>query len=101
MAANPHIRMIIVNDPTNPTGAKWTRTELTALANILKQDRFKHIVIVSDETYGDLVFNDEPMWLHVADEELAKRTVCIFTGAKCLGGAPSLRAGITLIIYLY
>ncbi|MCP5546877.1 MAG: pyridoxal phosphate-dependent aminotransferase [Akkermansiaceae bacterium] len=54
-AMTPATKMIILNTPSNPTGAVYTREELLALGEIaLEED----IVILSDEIYEKLVYGD-------------------------------------------
>ncbi len=48
--------MIIINSPNNPTGAVYTRDELAALGEIAVSEE---IVILSDEIYEKLIYNDE------------------------------------------
>ena len=48
-------RMIIINSPNNPTGAVYSQAELEALAEVaLSED----IVILSDEIYEKLIYNE-------------------------------------------
>ena len=54
LRTNPRIKILLLNYPSNPTGASYTKTELEALAEILK----KHdIFVVSDEIYSELTYN--------------------------------------------
>jgi aspartate aminotransferase len=53
-AITPNTRVIIINSPSNPTGAVYTREELAALGEVL----VKHnIVIISDEIYEKLIYD--------------------------------------------
>ncbi|QQL45873.1 pyridoxal phosphate-dependent aminotransferase [Sulfuriroseicoccus oceanibius] len=48
-------KMVILNSPSNPTGAMYSRSELEAIAEVaLSED----IVILSDEIYEKLVYGD-------------------------------------------
>ncbi|GAB4336038.1 MAG: pyridoxal phosphate-dependent aminotransferase [Calditrichia bacterium] len=47
-------RVIILNSPSNPTGVVYTKEELTALAQILKD---KDIWVISDEIYEKLIYD--------------------------------------------
>ena len=54
LRTNPRIKILLLNYPSNPTGASYTKTELEALAEVLK----KHdIFVVSDEIYSELTYN--------------------------------------------
>ncbi len=54
-AMSPRTKMIILNSPSNPTGAVYTAEEMLALGEVaLEED----IVILSDEIYEKLVYGD-------------------------------------------
>jgi aspartate aminotransferase len=54
-AITPKTKWLILNSPSNPTGAGYTRTELRALADVL----LKHpqVWIMTDDMYEHLVFD--------------------------------------------
>lgn len=53
-AVTPRTRLLILNSPSNPTGAVYTRTELEALVAVA----VKHnLYILSDEMYEHLVYD--------------------------------------------
>ncbi|MDD3371855.1 MAG: pyridoxal phosphate-dependent aminotransferase, partial [Alphaproteobacteria bacterium] len=49
LAANPDAKCLILNSPCNPTGAVYSREELQALANVLKD--YPKVVVISDDIY--------------------------------------------------
>ncbi len=51
-------RMLILNSPSNPTGASYTRAELQALGAVLAEH--PDIVIASDDIYEHIQWADEP-----------------------------------------
>lgn len=53
-ANSPRVRGLILNSPSNPTGATYTRAELAALADWATQHG---IWIISDEIYSRICFN--------------------------------------------
>lgn len=53
-AINPRTRMLILNSPSNPTGAVYTRAELEAIAQVCVRHR---ILILSDEIYEYLLYD--------------------------------------------
>lgn len=57
-AINDKTRMVILNSPSNPTGAVYSEKELRALADVL----VKHpdILIVSDDIYEAIVWDTKP-----------------------------------------
>jgi aspartate aminotransferase len=53
-ALTPRTRVVVLNSPSNPTGAVYTRAELAALAEVVAgQD----IRVFSDEIYNELVYD--------------------------------------------
>jgi aspartate aminotransferase len=55
-AITPKTRWLILNSPSNPSGAAYTRAELKALAEVLL--RHPHVWILTDDMYEHLVFDD-------------------------------------------
>ena len=53
-AVTPRTRAIVLNSPCNPTGAAYTKEELTALAQVAVKHDF---IIISDEIYGELTYD--------------------------------------------
>lgn len=49
-------KVLILNSPCNPTGAIYDRDELAGLAKVCKK---YNILIISDEIYEKLIYNDE------------------------------------------
>ncbi len=75
-AITPKTRLFLLNSPCNPTGAAYTRAELTALGKVL----LKHprIVIGTDDMYEHIYWAEEPFCsLVTAVPELYDRTVTI------------------------
>jgi aspartate aminotransferase len=52
-AINYRTKAVVINSPSNPTGAAYTRKQLQALAEIAAE---KKLTIISDEIYEDLVY---------------------------------------------
>lgn len=67
-------KMVVINSPSNPTGAVYTAEELKALGEVLKQH--PDIVIASDDMYEHILLDDIPFTniLEVCPE-LTDRTV--------------------------
>jgi aspartate aminotransferase len=55
-AITPQTRWLLLNSPSNPSGAAYTRTELKALAEVLL--RHPQVWILTDDMYEHLVFGD-------------------------------------------
>ncbi|MGX7003010.1 pyridoxal phosphate-dependent aminotransferase [Caballeronia sp. KNU42] len=54
-AIGPRTRWLILNSPSNPTGAVYTRDELAALAEVLLAH--PHVLVLSDDIYEHLIFD--------------------------------------------
>jgi aspartate aminotransferase len=52
-ALTPRTKVLLLNNPTNPTGAVYDRAELTALAAVARE---RDLIILADEIYEDLVY---------------------------------------------
>ncbi len=77
-AITARTRLILLNSPHNPTGAVFTRAELTAIAELACTHG---LLVISDEVYEHMVFTGE----HVPIGSLpgmAERTVSISSAAK-------------------
>ena len=75
-AIGPRTRLLILNSPSNPTGACYRRAELAALAEVLR--RHPQVVVATDDMYEKIMWDDEPFsnLLNVAPD-LADRTVVL------------------------
>ena len=78
-AITPRTRMILLNSPHNPTGAVLSRDELAAVADIaIEHD----LLVLTDEVYEHLLFDDE---VHVPISTLpgmAERTLTVSSAGK-------------------
>jgi len=67
--------VLLLNSPNNPTGAVYSREELFALAEYLED---KNIIIISDEIYEKIVYDDNT---HISiasySEKVKEKTVVI------------------------
>ena len=55
-AITPNTRWLILNSPSNPTGAVYSADDLRALAEVL--GRHPHIWVLSDDIYEHLIYGD-------------------------------------------
>lgn len=58
-AITPKTRWLILNAPSNPTGAVYSAVELAALAVVL--ERHPHVWVLTDEIYDEIYYGDEPL----------------------------------------
>ena len=75
-ALNDKTRMVILNTPSNPTGASYTRSELESLGAVI--ERFPSVVVVADDIYEHIYWADEPfVTFAAACPALFDRTVTV------------------------
>lgn len=60
-AISPKTKLILLNNPSNPTGSVYSRTELSALVGVL--EKHPHVFIIADEIYEHISFKTEPVCL--------------------------------------
>jgi len=73
-AITPRTRWVLLNSPSNPSGAAYTKAELRAVADVLL--RHPHVWILTDDMYEHLVFDDFEFWtLAQVEPALYERTL--------------------------
>ena len=73
-AITAQTRWLILNSPSNPTGAVYSHEELQALAEVLLAH--PHVLILADDIYEHLIFDDQPFHtLAQVEPRLAARTL--------------------------
>jgi len=55
-AITPKTKWLILNSPSNPTGAAYTRAEMRAICDVLL--RHPHVWVLTDDMYEKLVYDD-------------------------------------------
>ncbi|MGB0630132.1 MAG: pyridoxal phosphate-dependent aminotransferase [Alphaproteobacteria bacterium] len=55
-AITPKTKWVLLNSPSNPTGAAYTRDELKALTDVLM--RHEHVWVMTDDMYEHVVYDD-------------------------------------------
>jgi aspartate/methionine/tyrosine aminotransferase len=72
---NPSTKALILNNPSNPTGATYSKAQLEALADVV---RGEDLYVIADEIYGKLVYDD---FAYVSfpslGEDIKKKTILI------------------------
>ncbi len=75
-AISPRTRLFILNSPSNPTGAAYSKAELQAFGEVLA--RHPQVVIGTDDMYEHIWWGPEPFTSFVtANPQLYDRTVTI------------------------
>ncbi len=79
-ALSPKTKVVIINSPSNPTGAAYSKDELSELGAVLAQSS---ALILSDEVYEKLTFGDFRFCSFVqACPDLLNRTVTVNAFSK-------------------
>lgn len=74
-AVTKKTKCVVLNSPSNPTGAAYTREELSALAEVIVR---RDISVLSDEIYEKLVYDGfEFASIASLGEEIRKRTILV------------------------
>ena len=79
-AITPKTLWLVLNAPSNPTGAAYDRRELEALGEVLL--RHPHVFVLSDDIYDQVWFKDEPMTTLVAAVPELKERVLLTNGVS-------------------
>ena len=79
-ALTPRSKVLMLNSPSNPTGAVYTRAELEALADVVLET---NLAIISDEIYERLTFGEaKPTCFATLRSCLFERTLTISGASK-------------------
>jgi aspartate aminotransferase len=79
-ALTPRSRLLMINSPSNPTGAVYSRQELEALADVVLDSP---LAVLSDEIYERLVFGDvRATCFATLRPGLAERTITVSGASK-------------------
>ncbi|MCF6206009.1 MAG: pyridoxal phosphate-dependent aminotransferase [Sulfurovum sp.] len=73
-AITPKTKMLILTSPSNPTGSVYTKEELEAIAEVLKET---DILVASDEMYEKLVYGVEFTAAASISDDMYQRTITI------------------------
>jgi aspartate/methionine/tyrosine aminotransferase len=78
-AITPSTRALVLNNPSNPTGAVYSREQLLALAEVIRKE---DIYVIADEIYSKLIYDGFQFVSFAAlGEDLKKKTI-IITGVS-------------------
>lgn len=78
-AVTDRTRLLLINTPHNPTGTVLTRAELAAIAELAVE---RDLLVVTDEVYEHLVFDDAEHLPLAAFPGMRERTVTISSAGK-------------------
>jgi len=78
-AVGPRTRLLILNSPHNPTGTVLTREELAGIARLAVA---RDLIVLTDEVYEYLVYDDAEHLPLATFDGMAERTVTISSAGK-------------------
>lgn len=87
MAENKNVKALFLNYPSNPTGATYTKDELIALADAIKQ---YDIFVLSDEIYSEITYGEK----HTSIATLLRDRTILFQGASKAFAMTGWRVGV-------
>ncbi|OWZ16575.1 Aspartate aminotransferase [Phytophthora megakarya] len=59
LTANPETKILILCNPSNPAGTLHSPEHLERIAAVIRKPQFQHVVVISDEIYEQLIYQDE------------------------------------------
>jgi aspartate aminotransferase len=86
-AITPKTKWLILNSPSNPSGAAYTETDLRALADVLL--KHPHVWVMTDDMYEHLVYDDfQYRTIAQVEPQLYERTLTVngVSKAYCMTG---------------
>ena len=78
-ATNENTKLIIINNPHNPTGKTWTSADFDQLEKLV--DSFSNLVIFSDEVYEYITFEQPHISIHNR-QKLWNRSITVSSFGK-------------------
>ena len=78
-ATNEKTKLIIINNPHNPTGKTWTRNDFVQLENLV--EAFPNLIVLSDEVYEYITFGQKHISIHNRPK-LSNRSISISSFGK-------------------
>lgn len=78
-AITPRTRMIIINTPHNPCGTILSKDDLDSLASVIRN---YNILVLSDEVYEHMVFDNQKHQSVLSHAELKSKSFAVFSFGK-------------------
>ncbi len=91
-AISPATKALILNNPSNPTGAAYARHQLEALADVIMEE---DIYVIADEIYSHLVYDDFRFTSFASLGEEIKKKAIIINGVSKSYSMTGWRIGFT------
>ncbi|NRA45546.1 MAG: aminotransferase class I/II-fold pyridoxal phosphate-dependent enzyme [Oligoflexales bacterium] len=77
---SPKTKVLMLNTPHNPTGKVFTRDEYLEIAKVLK--KYPNCIVVSDEVYEHLVYDDMEHIPFANIPGMGDRTISVYSAGK-------------------
>ena len=75
-AITERTKLFVINSPSNPTGAVYSKEELVALAKVL--EKHPHVMIITDDIYEHIRWNNDPYYnILMVNSSLKDRTIVL------------------------
>jgi aspartate aminotransferase len=75
-AITDRTKLFVINSPSNPTGAVYSKEELVALAKVL--EKHPHVMIITDDIYEHIRWNNDPYYnILMVNSSLKDRTIVL------------------------
>jgi aspartate/methionine/tyrosine aminotransferase len=81
-AISPKTKLLILNNPHNPSGKVWSQEELLVISNLAIKNDF---YVMSDEVYEFLVFDEAKHIPTATLEGMFERTITVSSAGKTFG----------------
>ena len=78
-AITPRTRAIIISYPSNPAGVSYSLKELEALAEVIVR---KRIMVISDDIYEKIIYDDRPFYTLASLGDELKRLSIVVNGVS-------------------
>ena len=78
-ATNENTKLIIINNPHNPTGKTWTSADFDQLEKLI--DSFPNLIVFSDEVYEYITFEQPHISIHNR-QKLLNRSITVSSFGK-------------------
>ena len=78
-AITPRTRAIIISYPSNPAGVSYSLKELEALAEVIVR---KGIMVISDDIYEKIIYDDQPFYTLASLGDELKRLSIVVNGVS-------------------
>ncbi|MEK9575466.1 MAG: pyridoxal phosphate-dependent aminotransferase [Gammaproteobacteria bacterium] len=75
-AITDRTKLFVINSPSNPTGAVYSKEELVALGKVL--ERHPHVMVITDDIYEHIRWNNDPYYnILMVNSSLKDRTIVL------------------------